>query len=169
MKKYFEFIKKYSLFTVFWFFIIGLSIVNLCSKNADFSEIENRYLQKRPQFTLKSFIKGDFSQKYEEFINDQFVFRNFWISTKMISEVLLMKIENNGIIIGKNNYLFDKLINIDEGRVKDNLVSILNFVSNNKSKNIYFSIIPNSYAVLQDKLPINLNNIDQKKYIDGNY
>lgn len=169
MKKYFEFIKKYSLLTVFWFFIIGLSLVNLCSKSADFSEIENRYLQKRPQFTLKNFIKGNFSQKYEEFINDQFVFRNFWINTKMISEVLLMKIENNGIIIGKNNYLFDKLINIDEGRAKDNLVSVLNFVSNNKSKNIYFSIIPNSYAVLQDKLPINLNNINQKKYIDGFY
>ena len=158
MKKYFEFLKKYYLFIVFCFFILGLSLVNLCSKSTDFSEMENRYLQKCPKFTLNDFVKGDFSQKYEEFINDQFIFRNFWINTKMISEVSLTKIENNGIIIGKNNYLFDKLINIDEGKAKDNLVSVLSFARKNKSKNIYFSIIPNSYEVLKDELPIKLNN-----------
>ena len=169
MKKYFEFLKKYSLLVVFCCFILGLSLVNLFSKSTDFSEMENRYLQKCPKFTLNNFVKGDFSQKYEEFINDQFIFRNFWINTKMISEVSLTKIENNGIIIGKNNYLFDKLINIDEGKAKDNLVSVLSFARKNKSKNIYFSIIPNSYEVLKDELPIKLNNLNQKKYIDDFY
>lgn len=161
--------KSYLLFVCFSFFILSISFFNIISQDKSFSEIENRYLQIKPVFSFDKFINGNFSEKYEQFINDQFIFRDKWINIKMMSEMLLLKTENNNIIIGKDNYLFDKLIILDEKKIDKNIDYIKSFIKKNKSKNIYFTLIPNSYEILKNKLPVGLNNIDQTKNINKVY
>lgn len=163
------YLKKYLLLVSFTVFILGISFVNFISKEKPFSDMENRYLQIKPHFTFKKFIKGEFTNKYEQFINDQFIFRDTWINIKMLSEMLFLKLENNNIIIGKDNYMFDKLISVDEHKLHNNIQAITRFIKNNQSKNIVFTVIPNSYEVLKNKLPIGLNNIEQTKYISAIY
>lgn len=167
--KLFCFFKKYLLLISFSCFILSLSFINLISKNKDFSQNENRYLQQRPKFSVNKFINNNFSEKYEKFINDQFIFRDNWITIKMLTEVLLLKQENNNIIIGKDNYLFDKLININNHKINQNIDNIINFINYKNKSKIYFSLIPSSYQILKDKLPRNLKNIDQKQYINKIY
>ena len=174
-----HFLKKYYIFISVSGFILITSFLNLISERKTFSETENRYLQQKPKFSLNKFFQNNgnsnnfssnFSSKYEEFINDQFVFRDKWISIKTFSELmLLLKTENNNIIIGKDNYLFDKLQQIDSKQTNKNLTAIKNFVSQNKSKKIYFSIIPNSYEILKNQLPQNLTNVSQEIYINKFY
>ncbi len=163
------YLKKYLLLISFTVFILGISLANLASKERTFSNMENRYLQTRPNFTFKKFIKGEFANKYEQFINDQFVFRDVWIDIKMLSEMLFLKLENNNVIIGKDNYMFDKLISVNEDRLNNNIETISRFIKNNELKNVVFTVIPNSYEILKSKLPFGLNNVNQSNYIAAIY
>lgn len=81
---------------------------------------------------------------------------------------MLMKQENNGIIYGKEGYLFEKLTTVDEEKATKNITNILNFLSSYKG-NKSFMIVPNSYEVYKDLLPKNINLVNQKKYINQIY
>ena len=165
-----SYIKKYLLLITFSTFILGLSLINLLAKNKNFSIIENRYLQTKPKFTIIKFLSRDFSTQYESFVNDQFAFRDKWIDLKMLAEVATLKVENNSVIIGKDNYMFDKFVSLDEQKVVDNINHLSNFIKkNSRDKKIYFTLIPNAYELLKDKLPIGLNNINQTVYIKNIY
>ncbi len=168
-KYYKYFFKQYCLLIFFSCFILTLSFVNLISKDKQFSDMENRYLQQKPKFSFHRFVNSNFSARYEEFINDQFVFRNKWINLKALSETLLLKTENNDIIIGKHNYLFDKLTFVNAQQITKNIEHINRFINKNKAKKIYISIVPNSYEILKENLPVGLNNINQEKYIKNFY
>ena len=64
------------LFMIVWIFLI---ILNFVIPKQTFSEQENRYLQKVPEFRIKDLISGEYSENLNSFINDHFVFRNFWL------------------------------------------------------------------------------------------
>lgn len=159
---------KYKLSFFFIFIIFGLSLFDIINEDKSYSALENRNLSSSPTFTFNKFIKGDFSKDYEKYINDQFIMRDNWINTKSFGELMLMKQENNGIIYGKEGYLFEKLTTVDEEKATKNITNILNFLSSYKG-NKSFMIVPNSYEVYKDLLPKNINLVNQKKYINQIY
>ena len=67
-----------------------------------FSETENRYLAQLPKFSWDSLKSGKFGKDYEEYLSDQFPFRDSWISVKTAAEQLQLKKEINGVWIGKD-------------------------------------------------------------------
>jgi hypothetical protein len=116
-----------------------------------FSAYENRYLTQRPALSWPDVMDGKWMLTYEEFINDQFMLRDEWISLKSLSERFLMKKENNNILFGKDGYLFEKLIKLNE-QTSLNLRYLAEF---EKLVNFPLTsvIIPNSYAIYPHLLP----------------
>lgn len=158
---------NYPFLIIMVILILGISFINLIKKETEFSEIENRYLARKPDLTLDNLIDSSFGTQYETYVNEQFPFRNQWITGKAVAETLLGKQENNGVIKGKNGYLFNKQLNVDK-QLKKNINAIQDFVKNTDAKT-FVSFVPNSYEILQDYLPKGTPNVDQKALIKQCY
>ena len=173
MKKWKELAGK-PVIWLFALFILGFTGWDLLTPDREMSEMENRVLQQKPSLTLSTlFAKGDkaYSQRYEKYINDQFVLRDQWITLKSRAESVLAKIENNGIAYGKDGYLFEKVVSVDEENLADNIQYIREFLEMYPQQSVTFSIVPNAYTVLTDKLPIGFEaiTVDQRARTAGIY
>ena len=158
--------KKYSLLLLFSALLLATSVADMFVNGRRFSEMENRYLTQRPQFSLSQLFRNEYTPKYEAYINDQFVARDAWITVKSVSESALGKIENNGIVYGGEHHLFEDYRSTDERRLEQNI----NFISSYFEKyagqsNFTAAIIPNSYSILDYLVPRGLQNVDQHKRI----
>ena len=92
---------QYPVVLVFFLFVFGYTLFDLTQTDRVYSEFENKYLAQKPPFTMKAFLNNEWTQDYEEYINDQFVLRDDWITLKSLCETALLKIENNGIAYGR--------------------------------------------------------------------
>ena len=160
---------KYPISILVLTIILFITIIDISNKDKNFSNFENRSLAQRPVFYFDDFLKGRFSKDYERYINDQFVFRDTWIDLKSRSEYLLGKIENNNIIYGKDNFLFEKYEKVDEENLAKNIDSVLGFIKKIPNNNVNFMIIPSSYTIYKDYLPYGINLVDQEFYINNIY
>lgn len=159
--------KNYLLYS-FISITLVITIVSLVSNDKEFSELENRNLKTNVTFSFKDFLNGSFQENYEKYINDQFPIRDKWISLKSISEYALGKIENNGIIYGENGKLFEKFDLLNEERLINNIETIKNFGERYKGK-VSLMVIPNSYEIYKESLPLGSPQIMQEKIIDEIY
>ncbi len=157
-------ILKYPLTILFFAFILIAFVFDIAKPDKEFSEFENKKLKQKPTFTWDGLVSNKYTQNYEKYINDQFVGRDNWINLKSMAEMGLGKIENNGVVYGKDKYMFDKLNTPDMERLNKNMEYFKQFTEKYPDENITVGIIPNSYEVLTDKVPFGLNNIDQTKY-----
>lgn len=165
---------KTPLIWCFALFILGYTAWDLLTPDKEKSDMENRYLQQKPTLTLKNlFAKGDnaYNQRYEKYINDQFVLRDDWITLKSRAETALGKIENNGIAYGKDGYLFEKVVSVDEENLQKNIQYVQEFLQMYPQQKTTLCIIPNAYTVLTDKLPAGFENItvNQRDWINRIY
>ena len=154
-------ILRFPLVWIFFLFLFGYMIFDICQYNKTFSALGNSELAHRPTFTLSSFYNNKFSPKYESYINDQFVLRDQWISLKSRSESLLGKIENNGIMYGNDGYMFQHYTTADMDRIETNTKFVNEFVQLYPDLNITMGIIPNSYMVYPEKVPVGAGQVDQ--------
>ncbi|MBS5949631.1 MAG: hypothetical protein KIC47_04825 [Clostridium sp.] len=162
-------IKKYPLTFIILFFIFIVFVIDIFNSDIYFSNYENRTLAQKPNINYSDLVSGRFSKNYERYINDQFIFRDNWINLKSGSELLLGKLENNNIIYGKENFLFDKVESIDNKSLEKNLSTIKDFTDRNSDSNISFMIIPSSFTIYKDLLPKGISLIDEKSYIESIY
>jgi len=65
-------------------------------------------LSEKPDFTFASWFSGDYQNKQEKFINDNFGLRPFFVRLhNQLDYWLFDKINANGVIIGKDGYLYE--------------------------------------------------------------
>lgn len=152
MKELLKNIKKYPLIIFFGIFLYVLSIADLFSPQYEFSDLENRYLSKFPAFSLKTLINNEYTPKVEDFTEDHFIKRNSWISLKSISETVLGKGENNGIVYGRDGYLFTKVLESDYTQRVKNASALAAFIEANPDFNINIIIAPTAPSVMTDKV-----------------
>ena len=128
-----QFLKKYPLLILFAVFLYALAIASLLTPPREDSVMENRKLAQKPKLTVSSLLAvrtaDKYTQKYETFMNDQFIGRDGWITLKSICESALGKIENNGVVYGRNGYMFDKFTSLDERRLNLNIQTVTEFVN----------------------------------------
>lgn len=155
---------SYPLIWIFGLFLLGFTLADLLAPQKSFSDFENRYLKQRPSPTLKTVFNGSFASNYESYLNDQFLFRNSWISLKSYGESALFKVENNGVVYGKHDRLFEKYQSFSEEQLKKNLTHLKAFLERHPSST--FAIVPSSYTVYPQDLPVGLQQVDQSAEIE---
>lgn len=164
MKKLF----KHPLLVLFAVFIVGFTVLDCVTPTRTHSEFESNLAQ-MPKFSFKDLFNGKFTADYESYVNDQFLLRDEWITLKSYVETVFGKVENNGVIYGKDGYLFEKLTSYDEARLKLNIEAVQKFCEKYPELSVKFALIPNSYEVLADKLPVASPVLDQEKLINEIY
>ena len=163
---------SYPVMLLFFGFVFVFSAVDMLVPPRAYSEMENRYLKQMPSFSISGLLDSSstgFAQQFESFTNDQFVGRDGWITLKSVTESLLGKIENNGIVYGADGYLFEKYRTYDTDRLERNVSLIERFAQQYPELSIRAMVVPSAYQMLSDKVPVGLGNVDQGPLIDEIY
>ncbi|WP_250160207.1 DHHW family protein [Caloranaerobacter azorensis] len=150
---------------MFIVFIFGINSLNILTPDREFSEMENRMLSQFPKFSIKNLLSGNFTDKFEKYVADQFVFRDYWVGIKSDLERFLLKTKNNGIFFGKDGYLLEDYKKPGEQLIK-NIISINNFADKLPDVQTYLLLAPNSIKIYEDKLPMFADPYDQLKSIE---
>ncbi|MFC5463426.1 DHHW family protein [Lederbergia graminis] len=150
------------LSSIFILFISGFGVFHLIVADEDFSEQENRSLAQFPSFSWESVFSGEFMEKVEVYISDQFPFKEGWVSWKGNAEKLMLKPDMNGIYLGKNGFLFEQVANPSPQLDKN--IELINYFAN-KTVNLgkYLLLAPTSIYVYPEKLPPFAQTYDQLK------
>lgn len=142
-----------SLGVIMAFFSFSYALIN----EKSFSEHENRILQQFPAFSISKLINGTYTSQLHNYFSDQIAFRTQLIKLKASSELLMGKIENNGILLGKNGYLIEthQYVNENYDCLRKNLYKIEKIMQNLKDNNVKVNsfIIPRKIDILQDYFP----------------
>lgn len=131
----------------------------------EFSENENRYLAQRPKFSFENLLSGKFTADMEKYIDDQFPLRNSSISFKSSLQRKLGKKDINGVYLGNQGYLIEKVLeqDFDYGSLQANIDAINSFTENRPDLDVKLLVAPTSGLILKDKLPKNATIFNQNK------
>ncbi len=147
--------------------LILLSVTTLFSKKESFSELENRTLQKTPQFSFDDWFKRKYMDEFEAWVSDHFTGRAKWIVMKINAELLSGKKEINGIYI-TDERLIEKTPEPDYEMI-DKSVEAINTLAGRTDTPVYVMIAPTSAGVYTDSIPKNAPQLDQHSIIDYIY
>ena len=175
-------ILQYPIAVLFALFISVFFLVDVFNSDRAFSEFENTSLAQKPAFSWSSFVDGSFGSKYVKYINEQFLGRDNWISMKAVADMGLGRIESHGVTYGDDHYLMEKLeivedqnypVNAGTNIVKQTALDRSNGMVSSflqmYDQPITFSLVPNSYAILEDEVPTGFPGADQQAYTQQIY
>ncbi len=152
---------------VFFGTLIGLGAATAFSEKKEFSETENRYLAKFPEFTAKKVYNGSFAKGVEDFLSDHFVGHDGWITVKTAASLAAGMRESNDIYILKDR-LVEKIPAPDPAVTAQSIEGIKKFAADNDIIP-YVMIVPTQAEIYKNELPADAPNPDQKAFIDSVY
>ncbi len=83
-------------------FSLGAALI--LSPAESFSEKENRALRSSISADPKNILSGGLAEDISLYCSDQFPLRPYFTELKALSETLLLRLENNGVIFGRDGY-----------------------------------------------------------------
>lgn len=157
---------------LFLLLIFGTTVASLAAPDVSFSDNENRFLAKRPEFSSEALFSGAFTKDYETYLTDQFIWRNYWIGVKTISERLLLKQDINGVYFAKDGYYIEKIdsTDVDSEQLSKNESRLVEFLDYNREllgeDHVFALLAPTAFVALSDKLPPFATSFDQDRLLD---
>ena len=148
----------------FAIFIGAGLLLHLILPDRSYSENENRYLAAAPEFSAKALFSGSFTADFEDYITDQFPFRDSWLDLKSRAERASGKTENNGVFFCREDTLISRFNAPDEGTVEQGIKAV-NALREHTDVPVVFALVPSSAAIWADRLPKNANTADQEALI----
>ena len=150
---------------VFVVILVVIMVLNLLAPNKEVSADENRRLAGRPRFSADSLLSGEYMEKYEKYLSDQFAGREVLRNARVVLNRLGGSKEENGGLIGKNGQLMEKLLVPDQEVLGNNLDAIVDFAEKNQKMPVYMMLVPDAANVLNKDLPLLYTAADQKRMI----
>ena len=157
--------------TIFLLLIFIFTAATVLRPQKERSETENRSLQKRPELNWDSLISGEFSRKYEDYLSDQFILRDGWITLRTGAERLILKQEINDVCFAGDDYLIEKHTgSFTSDTASQNIARISDFMNQAAGKfgedHVTCMLVPNAVDVLRDKLPAFADPYDEECYLE---
>ena len=128
---------------IFICIIFGFCLISIFAEDNLLSTFERRKLAQLPK------LSEDFTEDLDNYLLDQFVFRNQLINlNSFINRKILNKIDNNDVYVVGNN-IFDKTYPLDEKQTTK-FTEKVNYIVNNycNNSNVYYSVIPDKSRFL---------------------
>lgn len=128
-------------------------IINIIVPNKEKSVQENRMLATKPKFRLSSLISGDYDEKFEVYMDDQFVGRDMWRKLKVMVDRIGGSRLENGVYIGTNGQLLEQIEVADENHLAANIKAIKSFSESQSKIPVRMMLVPDAANVLNHSLP----------------
>ena len=125
----------------------------------EYSDLENRLLQTRPEFVLEDLQNGSYQELYETYLNDQMPGRDKWVRAAAKMQQFIGKKDINGVYLGKDGYLLEKFDTsaYDPAQAQKNITYLSQFLNNAVqqygSDRVSCMILPNKAGAMPGKLP----------------
>ena len=136
------------ILTLFLFLIIIVIV-----PDREKSVQENRMLATKPKFRLSSLISGDYDEKFEAYMDDQFVGRDMWRKLKVTVDRIGGSRLENGVYIGTNGQLLEQIEVADENHLAANIKAIKSFSESQSKIPVRMMLVPDAANVLNHSLP----------------
>ena len=131
-----------------------------------FSPLENRNLQQRPALTLAGVTSGRYESRFDDYVSDQFPFRDAWVALKTAIDRLGGRTESNGVYLGGDGYLIQDFTMPSEADYRANLDALAGFLQRHGDLKQYVMIAPTAVTVERDRLPALAPAGDEGGYLD---
>ena len=128
-------------------------IINVIVPDREKSVQENRVLATKPKFRLSSLISGDYDEKFEAYMDDQFVGRDMWRKLKVTVDRIGGSRLENGVYIGTNGQLLEQIEVADENHLAANIKAIKSFSESQSKIPVRMMLVPDAANVLNHSLP----------------
>lgn len=128
-------------------------IINVIVPDREKSVQENSMLATKPKFRLSSLISGDYDEKFEAYMDDQFVGRDMWRKLKVTVDRIGGSRLENGVYIGTNGQLLEQIEVADENHLAANIKAIKSFSESQSKIPVRMMLVPDAANVLNHSLP----------------
>lgn len=128
-------------------------IINIIVPDREKSVQENRMLATKPKFRLSSLISGDYDEKFEAYMDDQFVGRDMWRKLKVTVDRIGGSRLENGVYIGTNGQLLEQIEVADKNHLAANIKAIKSFSESQSKIPVRMMLVPDAANVLNHSLP----------------
>lgn len=150
---------------VFCAVIVLLMTVNILTPDKGMSSDEDRRLAGRPGFYWDSLVSGDYMEKYEVYLKDQFAGRELLRNLRLTLNRLGGSREENGVLLGKGGQLMETIAVPDQESLTANLEAIEKFATSHKDMTVSMMLVPDAANILNEELPALYPAADQKRMI----
>ena len=174
MKEKLKTLAHYPAVFLFFAFIVVFSICDSFANDRKMSELENRQLSQKPALTMQNLFAANetekFSYLYEQYINDQFLGRDNWISLKSRTESLLLKTENNGVLYGQGGTMYQKFFTLPQAvtggtQLEANIANVSKFMARHPGL-VKVMVVPSADRILADKAPAGAPFVDETPWMN---
>ena len=149
--------------------VLTLDAAFLLTGSRTFSPTENRTLQQRPALTLQGATSGRFESRFDDYISDQFPFRDAWVTLKTALDRLGGRTESGGVFLGRDGSLIQDFVPPAEADYAATLAALQGFLSRHGDIPEYVMIVPTAASVCRDQLPWPATAGDEDGYLNRLY
>jgi hypothetical protein len=157
---------------VIFVMIIGiLTIVSMVKEDDGFSENENRILAQKPEFSVDELINGSYIEDYQDYIRDQFPWRDEMVKLKNVCELFFGKSMINGVLIAEDDYYIEshERENYESELAETNAEALISFVNRHKETlgedRVSAMIVPTAQSIMTNKFSSFMYAYNQQEYI----
>lgn len=137
---------------VFSGFLLVFGLGYIFNPQREFSEMENHYLSIRPDFTWKSYLKGEFTTDFDSYTADQILGKDWFVKSNVALNRAVGISEINQVFIGKDGYLIQDYQKPGD-QLQKNLEYIRAFAEENPDVPMTMLLAPNASEIYPEKLP----------------
>ena len=157
---------------IFILLLFGFTVATFIAPKREFSETENRTLAQLPVPNTDSVLSGSFETDYENYLTDQFVLRDAWISLRTLAERLMLHQEVHDVYLARSNYLIEKhtgaFLSEQAQMNRTFLADFTSFLLRRfGSRHMSVLLVPNAVSVLGKKLPLLAAPYDENLYLES--
>ena len=149
--------------------VFGFSLVNLVFPKRDQLELENRKAAQLPAFSVSALLDGSWQSGFARWMQDQFALRDVWVNTQRAAdEIVFQKVEEGGILLGKDHWMFTKLFTVDDATQKQlakNVQAVSDFAAAHPGK-VTFLLAPSASVIYPEELPTSAPMADENAMLD---
>lgn len=137
----------------------GCAAASFLLPQKEYSDIENRTLETKPEWSVSDLLNGEYQEHYEKYLNDQMFLRDGWVGLAAGMERLMGKQDINGVFIGKDGFLLEKYSESDfqDAQAKENIRILSSFLNDAVEKygkeQVACLLIPDKSDAMPQKLP----------------
>ena len=144
--------------------LMATFVINLISKDQEISISERRKLAQFPEITVKKILNGDAMEDWDDYVDDQFIERDFFRKIKAFWSTNVFGQKDNNNLFEKDEAIYKMEYPLKEKNVQKSAQKIKNVYDTYlKDMNVYYSIIPdkNHYLQNDDHLKIDFDKVEQ--------
>lgn len=149
--------------------LFGGALLNAFWPKRDQIELENRKAAQFPAFSAAALLDGSWQKSFSTWMQDQFLLRDTWINTQRATdEILFQKVEEGGILIGKDHWMFTKLFSVDDAtlaQTEKNVQAVCDFAAKYPGR-VTFLLAPSASVIYSEELPAGAPMIDENAMLD---